>query len=66
LGPLLINVAKRLKEPRPIGVWIVGPKDAPDTEEQVRRWNIAPVRLADYADYPWFLLGICQAAAKMC
>ncbi len=65
LGPLLINVAKRLREPRPTGIWLVGPDDAPDTEEQLIKWNVAPIRLRDHNDYPWFLLGICQAAAQM-
>jgi hypothetical protein len=64
LGPLLINVAKRLPQPRPTGIWLIGPRDATDTEEQLLEWNIAPVRLPDYSDYPWFLLGVCQAAAQ--
>ena len=60
LGPLLINVAKRLREPRPTGIWLVGPDDAPDTEEQLIKWNVAPIRLAT----TMITRGSCWESAK--
>lgn len=46
----------------PTGYWLRGPGDAVAEDNELVERNLVPVRLDDYADFPEFLLKVCQHA----
>ncbi|NQV28104.1 MAG: SIR2 family protein [Rhodopirellula sp.] len=63
-GPMMTDVAEGLKGAgRPTGFWVLGPDDDERCENELHTWNVIPIRVESYDNIPWFLLGICQAAA---
>lgn len=64
LTTVLADLADKLKPVRGMtGIWIVGPDDPEDSEEELKERNIIPIRMP-HEKYPQFLLSICQKAAR--
>ena len=60
----LSDNADQIKECRgTVGVWLLGPDDEQDADQELMSMNIIPLRFDSYDDYPPFLFGICQRAA---
>lgn len=47
----------------PLGYWLVGANDDAETEEELKGYNIVPIRMG-HQDYPQFILDICREAGN--
>jgi SIR2-like protein len=66
IAPMLVEVAHRLENRRPTGLWILKNDEdfnPDDLKEEFSEYNIIPLLLPSYADIPRFLLEICKKAA---
>jgi hypothetical protein len=64
-GPMLNILGKALKEKRLTGFWLFPNKLSEDELEDLYVRNIAPICFNNYQEIPYFLLGVCQDAAKL-